>query len=388
MDKEKQAAALANVNKAFGGSATTTPGGAATNSTDFFKALQNRILGDGGVVSSEDTGFEKAIAGVKTAGEAQATRIESQAGREIAFQTEQFGQRRETVREGQRGFAVNSAAMKQLDDRTEKSLKDMEQRKQELLLSGEESTARQVSQLQVQAMQFKQQKEQEMFSNLLASSRLQIQQKAEDRAASQFKQNLTFRQNEFNFRKQSLMFTMAAEAGVAVAPGDTIESLSARIAPIVAKEKRAKIAALLKESEKGKTELDASLILSESIQRGDSPVEAMKRASAYYESRGLEITEKINNSLTEQARQLFEEFNVTKDKVIAEETKSISDLFAEIRLSAGQGLDPLTGMPTKESKGRAGATIAQPGGLGTFGGEQKDLSKLDIADFFAGQFGL
>jgi len=131
------------------------------------KALLDKVMGETGVVTSEDTGFEKAIAETQRAGEASRARIESQAGREIAFAEEQFGVQKTGLLEGGRGFARNNAAIAQLDARTEKSLKDMEQRKQELLLAGEESTARQVSQLMVQEMQFNQQATQQQFANLL-----------------------------------------------------------------------------------------------------------------------------------------------------------------------------------------------------------------------------
>lgn len=141
-----------------------------TGTEDFLKAIQGRIFGDGGIVSSQDTGaeqFASAVAGTKKAGAAGAERIESAFGREKEFQAGQFGQQRETFREAGRGFARNNAALQQLDERTEKSLRDLEQRKQELLLAGEESTARQVSQLLVKELEFKQQAQQQHFTNLL-----------------------------------------------------------------------------------------------------------------------------------------------------------------------------------------------------------------------------
>lgn len=382
----EQAASVQKATDTVAGGVTT--GGAATSGTDFFKALQSKILGDGGIVTSEDTGFEKAIAGIKTAGEAQAQRIESAGGREIAFQAEQFGQQRTTRLEGRRGFATNQAALQQLDDRTEKSLKDMEQRKQELLLAGEESTARQISQLQVQAIQFKQQKEQEMFSNILASSRLQIQQKAEDRAASQFKENLTFRQNEFDFRKQTLMFEAAAASGLEIAPGESFEAFVSRAGTFIGKKEQEKLQAELDKANEGKVELDASVIMAESIEQGLNIADAMKRAAAFYAASGIKMTPEINNSLTKQAKQMFEEFNITKSKVMSEEVA----LFQGFQGFGGGGSTAAFLKPKEEFK----PTPRTPEELAEMTRAFEDKGRIDLtgggadigADFFAGQFGV
>ena len=179
---DKEARNVAGMSNAEApGTSSITPGGGTAQFDTFLKALQDKILGTSDIVSSIDTGVEQAIAGVQKASEAQAARIESQFGREIAFKEEQFRQQRESATAGM-GGAFNKAALDQLDERTEKSLRDLEQRKQELLLMGEEAAARRISDMQMQALQFKLDAEQKMFSNLFSVAGLQQQQQQIDLA--------------------------------------------------------------------------------------------------------------------------------------------------------------------------------------------------------------
>lgn len=152
------------------------------------ETVQNQLLKTSGMVSSSQTGIQEAIGaaitGQQKAGEATTERIESQFGREIGFQREQLGQQRTGVLESRRGFATNTAALRQLDERTEKSLRDLEDRKQEALLSNDATTAQSIGQLQIQAIQFQMQAEQNAFSNLLGISQLAVLAQGEERLAT------------------------------------------------------------------------------------------------------------------------------------------------------------------------------------------------------------
>ena len=201
----------------------TTPNGGTVDLSTLLSALQSRAFGESSITSSEDTGAEKfatAIAETKKAGEASRARIESQADREIAFEKEQFKQQRESAT-ARTGGAFNTAALKQLDERTEKSLKDMEQRKKELILAGESETARQISTLQVQEIAFKQQAEQQAFSNMLGIAGLGLSIQQAEQQKIQFSQQM-------KFSEDSAKSQIALQYGLSLQPGETMEDLYSR----------------------------------------------------------------------------------------------------------------------------------------------------------------
>jgi len=174
--------------------------------------IQSKLLQQSDLVSSSASNIEakigEAISGIQKGQEAGAARIESQFGREKAFQAEQFAQQKTSARESQRGFAVNTAAMRQLDERTEKSLRDLEQRKQELILAGESTAASQIAGLQVQSLQFQMQAQQQAFSNMLGIGQfqaglkqLQIETQREARLQTAQELDATLAQAKFEFDK-------------------------------------------------------------------------------------------------------------------------------------------------------------------------------------------
>lgn len=185
---------------------------ASTGNDAFMETLQNKLLGQADMISSSSTNLEskinEAIGGVQKAGEASRAALESSSNREIAFQKEQFAQDRTGVLESQRGFAVNQAALTQLDERTEKSLRDMEQRKQELILQGDAATASKISELQFKALEFQQQSQQNAFNNLLGLGQfaqglkgLQLQVKQEARLSSAQEWQQKYDEAKFAFDK-------------------------------------------------------------------------------------------------------------------------------------------------------------------------------------------
>lgn len=146
-----------------------------TGNDTFLQTLQDRVLGDSDIISSEDTNIEKAFEDIRGRTETELAksteRIESQFGREIEFQRGEFARTRTSAVESQRGFATNTAALDALDTRTEKSLRDLEQRKQELILSGEIAASKEISQMMFDELKFKQDSQQKAFNNILNASR-------------------------------------------------------------------------------------------------------------------------------------------------------------------------------------------------------------------------
>lgn len=146
---------------------------AATNSgtNDFLSTLKEKLLGQAGAISSEDTNIEKkiqdAIGAVNTGKDASKQYIESTFGRQIE-EAKTLGEKEVTsFAEAGRGFAVNTAATRAISDNAEKRVKDLEQRKQELILMGDSQAAGQISGLIMKELEFEQQARIQNFSNML-----------------------------------------------------------------------------------------------------------------------------------------------------------------------------------------------------------------------------
>jgi len=218
----------------FSNKDTTTSVPDTGGSDDFLKTLQDKLLGSMDIVSSADTGIDQAITDAKAsttaARDAGASKIESQFGSKIEDIKKSGAQSMTSAREAQRGFGTNMAALRQLEESTDKQVKDYEQMKQEALLSNNTQFASQLSNLQLQSLQFKQESQQKAFSNMMQVAGLGIQIRAEERAGQQFTQNLKLQRDQMESSKQSEMLGLAANAGIQLNPGETYESLSKRIA--------------------------------------------------------------------------------------------------------------------------------------------------------------
>lgn len=206
-----------------GGNMDRTSNG--SDNSAFISTLQNKLLGQAGAVSSEDTNIEKtiqkAITGVKDSASFGAQAIESKYDREIGYAREAGQDKVTAFMEAGRGFAVNNAALRQVTEETDKTLKDLEQRKQELILQGNAAAAGQVASLELQALEFKQRAQQTAFTNLLgiANFGLSAQGQADQRA--QFNRRM-------NFDENSAMSNIALQYGLEVKPGETLKDLYSR----------------------------------------------------------------------------------------------------------------------------------------------------------------
>ena len=182
--------------------------GSQTSLDKVMEALQSRVLGEGGITTSEDTGFEKAIAGIKEAGVATGQRLESQAEREIDYATQQANAQRTTALEGRRGFGQQKVALKLLEESNIKYIGDLQRQKDDALLANDAQTAIQVAGLQVEAMRYEQQEKQNYFTNLMSvgqmamsHTQLQEQIKMNAQTMSQFDWQKTMDQSMMNFQQ-------------------------------------------------------------------------------------------------------------------------------------------------------------------------------------------
>lgn len=220
-----------------------TPPEPGFDSNAFIDQAANRLLQTSGIISSADTTLEKAITGVRTSQEASEERIESVFDREIEFKRGQFAQERTTGIENQRGFARNSSALRLLDEKTEKSLRDLEQRKQELILAGESAASERITELQIKEIEFQQNARQQLFTNLLSLSRFGLQAKQEERL-----------ERQQSFVESSAIASIALEFGVQVPEGASLESIVALVAPRADTRRKAELAKLIADTNRANAE--------------------------------------------------------------------------------------------------------------------------------------
>lgn len=305
-----------------------------TSGSAIQKALEAKVLGDSGMITSGDTGIDKVISGLEESRveglEASQTRIGLRAGREKEFATEQFAQQKTTARESQRGFAVNTAALAQLDERTEKSLRDLDQREQELLSQATETSTQQAFQiagLKFEALQFRQQAEQQAFTNLFNMGQLQLQDRAEDRLNKQFNQTFNLQKKQFEFTQEGKKADIATQFGVNIIEGESLADLIDRVQPIASAEQKARLSALKKDDEEQATNVQTEGLLRDAMlgiglfaETGElSPESAALSVASVLRQQGFKVNAAKFNEITALAIRLDQEKRDTASKILAEE---------------------------------------------------------------------
>lgn len=204
---------------------TTKGTGAAdipTGVDAFTKNLQENLMKSSEAISSSPTGVQKtvdeAIAARKEATIQGAELITSQSDREIQLAREKAQREVVSVQESERGFGRSMATYRQMEEDSNKNIKDLDQRKKELILQNNIAGVNAVEKLQMDALKFKQDAMQQTFSNLLGMSNWNIQKRAQD---------LAERGQNFTVRSQTAAFAM--KYGVKLNPDDTIDTLMAKI---------------------------------------------------------------------------------------------------------------------------------------------------------------
>lgn len=201
----------------------------------FIQQLRSTLTQQGGIISSNDTQLDtkidEAIKTVSGGAEATTKRIESEFGRERQVLERNVASSETAFVESNRGYAMNNAALKQLKDDNQKSLRDLDQRKQELILSGDAQAASQIAALQVEKIRFENEATQRAFSNLLSLGNFTIQQSSEERLARQSERTL-------NLQEQQAIANIGLQYGVEVKAGDTIETITRRAAPFASEKQK------------------------------------------------------------------------------------------------------------------------------------------------------
>lgn len=161
---------------------------AGTTNDQFTAAIQSKLLDMSGMISSNNSDLET---GLKTAQDTlQASSNKTDAATNLSYD-QQIADAKDKAssditngRAGGAGGVLNLAALRELTDLTDKNLNDLEQKRQEALLNNDAATAKQLSDLQMQALTLKQDAIQKTFGNLLQLGQFGIQAQTEQRAAA------------------------------------------------------------------------------------------------------------------------------------------------------------------------------------------------------------
>lgn len=135
------------------------------------KTVSDMLQADIGSISSSnatiDSGISSAIQSQRDAASANQQYVESQFARESGYLGERLTNQRTSLLEAGRGGAQGAYALQLVDKEIEKSMRDLDMRKNELILQGNSAAASKISDLQVKQMEMKVDAQQRHFTNLL-----------------------------------------------------------------------------------------------------------------------------------------------------------------------------------------------------------------------------
>lgn len=231
---------------------TNTNSSSSNSSSNLLSSIQSKLLEQSGIISSTNSNLEQrlnnAISGVRESATKSNQVVESQFGRELGYQLDKSNTDMINGRAAGAGGLMNMAALRELTQTTDKSLKDLEQRKNELILQNDSAAASKIADLQIKALEFQQNANQQVFQNLLGIADFGFKQSANELAKS----NQVFQQNQ-------AMSTIALKYGIPLNPGDTIESITTRAMPFASKEEALQLAKLQSEINKNNAEVTKTL---------------------------------------------------------------------------------------------------------------------------------
>ena len=220
--------ALATKEKSTSYSSSAAP---APTEDPFITQLKSQMTQQQGIISSAEQDVTRLIreaqGTIKGGAEAGAAAITSQYDREKGYQAEDNARTIDTAREAQRGFATNTALLRQIQESGDKSIKDLEMRKQELILQGNSAAANSLAALQVKEAESLVQNRQQVFQNLISMAGLGLQAGSLQLQKAQMERGMY----EFDQGMQAKLGETALQYGIQMQPGDTVESVINRAYP-------------------------------------------------------------------------------------------------------------------------------------------------------------
>jgi len=227
---------------------TTLPNTGGVDTNLLMKALQDQLLSSSGMVTSGtseiETRFNNAIESIKTGKEAGNEKLQSEFERNANYLGEKFNADQLSGREQQSGGLQAFGALKALTESTDKSLKDLAMRKEELVLANNVAAANKITDLEIQAIEYREKARQQVFNNILSLGNFSETVKAGQRE-----------EKAQTFREKQTMSEIALKYGVSVNAGDTIESVVTKAMPTASAQAKAELAKTLAETRRINSEI-------------------------------------------------------------------------------------------------------------------------------------
>ena len=221
--------------------------------------------------------------------------LESEAGREVAFAEDRAGATITGALEGRTGFATQVVALRELTETTDKSIRDLRGRYNELILQNDAATASRVAELELKKLEFLQQQEQNFFSNMISVAGIAEQQLGRQQANKQFWANFDAEEDRFTrgqtfeldrmekqifAQERQQMLGLAAQYGVEVGDGDSIESIIKKVSPFVNETRRLEMEEMRASIANSRAQAARALQGEAGSDLGDVEIEALARAYA------------------------------------------------------------------------------------------------------------
>lgn len=321
----------------------------------FMTSMVNALQKSAGAISSYDSEIEKgissAIKSTQQATEANTARVESAFEREKGYSIDTGNTQITTANEARRGFATNTGILKQIYQDTDKNLKDLEMRKQELILQGESAGASQIASLQLKALEMRQEAQQKAYTNLLSLASFGLSAKQEARQAK-----------AQTFQEKSALAAIGLQYGIKVEPGDTIETMATKAAPFASQKQQLELAKMTQDIAESRARVNQ--ILKEGNAKDSSPEDIKAIAQMYangtlppemlpkFTDKGLAIfgketfNSKIQNATLEASKytdkKLFIEDAIAQN-IPYDEAKKIADKYVKPKEQSTYWKDVMTG---------------------------------------------
>ncbi len=290
-----------------------------TSQDAFLKTLQDKLLSQSDMISSASTNIEskinEAIGSIKAGNEASKNAITSSYDRTIGYTNEAQQNQITAARERGVGVSTSDVAYKAMTAEADKNLKDLEMRKNELILQGDAASAAKIAELQIQTLDFKTKAMQTTFNNLLSVGSFAMQSQEAQRA-----------EKAQNFLQSSKLAEIGLTYGIPVGPNDTLESMVSKAAPKASEIQKQQLAKLVAETNKANAEA-AKAIADNKLPNLNNPMELSlagdlyRRDPASIVSKAKTTTE-IGKIQSEAKKQELAQAEQITNQVISEMQKS------------------------------------------------------------------
>jgi hypothetical protein len=239
----------------------------------FIQEMRNQLTTQSGAISSSSTNIESAIEsaiqGVTKSNTASKKAIESSFERQSESIRAQGSLSATGYNESRSGMATQTAVLRQITQSTATELKDLEQRKQELILQGDSATAAKIADLQLQKMAYAEEAKQRVFNNLLQLSNFGLSVKSEERAS-----------RAQDFAERQAVSNIALEFGLEVNENDTIDTIVAKAAPFADEQRKLKLEQIRADIANSRAQASRAM-RGEAGDQNFDPMTAMVLAEAY-----------------------------------------------------------------------------------------------------------